>query len=500
MKKDNFFKNSLILTISNSTMGVLRFIFSIILSKVLGPEGIGLYSLIMPIYDLFCCLVCGGLIAAISKETAVYYDRMDYKNLNNSISTCMSFDLIFSIIIALIVFAFAPFISSTVIKDTRALYSIQIICPALIFVALSSIIKGYFYGMSQVTMPAIIDIFEKAIRISVVVLIIKLLNLKGITETVTAVYIALSIGEFISFLLLYIYYKFNKKRFNTSSYKRESRAQLLFNILVVSVPLCINGFLSTAISTASTLIIPRRLVSSGFDYSTSLSMIGKFSGMSLNIVFFPIIVISSMAVVLVPDISQSLSKKDYYGLQSRIQSVLRISLLLGISTMVICTSIPGELGKLFYNRTDLTYYIGFASLSLPFAYTSMTTFSILSGMGKQKTILKNSLITSIEELILLYLLTGIHSINIYGFGISLTITSITSLILNMIEIRKNCYLAISQTRFIVDILTSVLLFLILSIINNIVPNTYLIVKTLLIIILGFSLFFVSTYAFDKSGI
>ena len=68
MGKDTFYRDTFVLTLSNLAMGVLRFMFSIILSRQLGPEGLGLYGLIMPIYDLFCCLVCGGIIAAISRE------------------------------------------------------------------------------------------------------------------------------------------------------------------------------------------------------------------------------------------------------------------------------------------------------------------------------------------------------------------------------------------------------------------------------------------------
>ena len=83
MSKDNFYKNSILLTLSNFSTGILKFVFSIILSIELGAEGVGLYSLIMPIYDLFCCLLCGGMITAISKESSSYYSKGDYTNLRN---------------------------------------------------------------------------------------------------------------------------------------------------------------------------------------------------------------------------------------------------------------------------------------------------------------------------------------------------------------------------------------------------------------------------------
>ena len=57
MIKDNFYKNSFLLTLSNLATGVLGFIFSIYLSKILGPEGMGLYGLVMPIYNLFISIM-----------------------------------------------------------------------------------------------------------------------------------------------------------------------------------------------------------------------------------------------------------------------------------------------------------------------------------------------------------------------------------------------------------------------------------------------------------
>ncbi|WP_158072864.1 oligosaccharide flippase family protein, partial [Clostridium haemolyticum] len=46
MNNNKFLKNSILLTLSNSTTGILKFVFSIILSRELGAEGMGLYALI----------------------------------------------------------------------------------------------------------------------------------------------------------------------------------------------------------------------------------------------------------------------------------------------------------------------------------------------------------------------------------------------------------------------------------------------------------------------
>ena len=499
MIKDNFYRDSIILTVSNLIGGILRFMFSILLSKNLGAEGMGLYSLVMPIYDLFICLICGGMVTAISKEASAHYGINDYGNLNKTIHTSLVFDFVLAIFVAILVFLFSPFISTYIIKDQRTLYSLWVICPALIFVALSSIYKGYFYGISNVKVPAIIDIVEKTVRMVIIVALINFFALRNVTATVTATYISLSIGELISFVLLFIFYKRSKNKFKDYTKKAEGRAQLLFNVLIVSFPLCLNGFLTTIISALSTLIVPRRLVYAGIEYTQSLALIGKFSGMAITIVFFPFIIVMSMATMLTPDISKSVSKNDYNSLEHRIKEVIKISFLLGISTMIICLSIGDSLGKLFFDRYDLGTYIRLAALSAPFMYMSGSTYGILNGLGKQKSLLINSVITAMLQLFLLYILLGIPSINILGYGITLFITSIVGFILNIIVIKKNCYMQFSGVEITIDIFLSIFLYFILKILNSTIPNSMFITKNIVIIVAGFSLLLFSLLLRNKSN-
>lgn len=444
----------------------------------------------MPIYNLFICLICGGIVTAISKIGAEYYAKNDYRNLNKTIHTTLAFNIIWSVIVITFVFILAYPIAAYIIKDPRTLNAVRITCPAMIFIALSNTLKGYFYGTENMSIPAFIDIFEKAVRICILVAVVNLLQLRDVTQTVTAAYAALCIGEFISLIALYTYYKFDRKKHPYSLQKSESRVQLIFDILVISLPLCINGFISTALGTASTLIVPRRLqFGAGVEYGAALAMIGKFTGMAFSIVFFPLIVVGSMSTVLIPDLSQNVSKKDYYSVQNRIMNVLKISFILGLATMIICYSIPEQLGTLFFKRTDLGPYIKFTALSAPIFYVANTTYGILNGLGKQKIILRNSLIVSVTEVALLYILTGIPKINVYGVGLCLIATSVLTLILNMHEIRKSCEINISLVHIIIDLLVGLLVYFVISIIIRFIPDTNFIIKNIIIIFLGFALYF-----------
>jgi stage V sporulation protein B len=489
MSKSNFVKNSFILTLSNLTTHILGFIFSITLSKELGPEGMGLYGLVKPLFMVFTCLSCGGLVTAVSKTAAEYYGKGDYNNLKRTIKTLMTFTFLWSIFISTLLFLFSSTLSTYIIEDTRTANSLKLLCPAIVFIALSNCLKGYFYSTFKITVPACIDIFEKAIRIVILAAVLGSLKVVNVTTTVTGAYFALFIGEFISFIFLYGYYKFNIKKVTSSMTKGESRAQLLFNTIAISFPLLVTKLISSLLSTCSALIIPRRLVSSGIEYKVALGMIGKFNGMAKNIVFFPMVIITSISILLIPDLSTNLSKKHYKSVDNRISKALEISFLLGAATLLISLCIGDNLGFILYKRKDLGNYIKFVSLAAPIFYTASTTYGILNGLGKQKIFLRNSIIVSIVKILFLYILTAIPSINIYGYGITLIITSLISLTLNLLEINKLSHLKVNFFNFIIDILIVIFTYFILVVLTKILPTSMLLLSSILILLSGFLLVF-----------
>lgn len=486
---DKFYKNSFILTLSNLVTGAIGFIFSIVLSRQIGAEGLGLYGIIAPVYILLLGLTSDGLVTALSKISAVYYNKKDFRNLNRTLSTIFFVIIFWSLAIILLVYTNSSFIGSHIIRDPRSILALKIICPALLFVPMSAILKGYYYGIDQFKIAAFIDIFEKFLRVAVFLGTISALSLREIKSTVTAAYFALVVGEFASFILLYAFYKKFKSRNTSNAHKSQNRFQLLYNLLKISCPLCVNGFISSLLSTAATLVLPWRLVHSGMQYGSALSLIGRFSGMALNITFLPFIIVSSISTVLVPDLSLSVSKKDYFSTEKRIIQVFKIAYLIGISTLVVSLTVPDSLGLLLYKRNDLGNFIRFAAAASIFSYVSSPTFGILNGLGKQNVILRNSLIISVQGLILIFILTGIPSINIYGYGISLVVTSLTALILNIREIKKVCELRLPLAEAFIYTVIGAFSFYILRIFSKMIPDSLLIVKSGFTVMLAFLLVF-----------
>jgi stage V sporulation protein B len=488
LAKDNFVKNSFLLISSNVTTGILGFIFSIYLSKVLGAEGMGLYNLVMPIYNLFICLMTAGIVASISKITAVYNQKGEHNNIVKTIRVVSIFNISWALLIGILVFLCAPLLGKYGVNDVRTINAIKVICPAMFCIAISNILKGYFYGTSKITVPAIIDIFEKAMRILTVSLLIYLTNAQTLEGMVTLATVALCIGEFQSLIFLYIYYRYSINKMPISNEKTESGFQLLFDVVIIALPLCLNGFLTNILGTLSTLIVPRRLLFAGFNYTEALALIGKYTGMALSVITIPLIIVTTINTLLIPDLSKTLVLGKQYEASVRIRKVLKVAFLLGIATTIICNIIPGQLGKMFYSRSDLGPYIRFASLTSPIFFPAVTMFGILNGLNRQGIILRNSLIEAVIELICLYIFTGIHSINIFGYSITMLIACTIGFILNMYEVNKHIQLNLNKTNIMIYLIIGFLIFLIINILSKYIFTHSLIINNFIIIGLVFTIF------------
>ena len=203
VRVDKFYKDSFILTLSNMTTSIIAFVFSIILSRELGAEGLGLYGLIMPVYGLLLCFTSEGLITAISRISTVYLSRRDLRNLSKTLSTVFAYVLLWASAVALLVLICNRGIAVHIVGDERAARALMALSPALLFIPLSAVIKGFFYGLGKYKITSSVDIFEKLFRVLILLSAISMFHPDRVDQTVAIAYLALAVGELNSMTILF---------------------------------------------------------------------------------------------------------------------------------------------------------------------------------------------------------------------------------------------------------------------------------------------------------
>src|SRR5690625_1908377 len=210
MTKQTFLQGTLILIIAGMITRFLGCINRIVVARLIGEEGMGLYMMALPTLFLVITLTQFGLPIAIAKRVAeanAVNDQLKIKKIliiSLIITACTSFILTIAMVLG------APYIASTLLTDERTLYPLLAISPIVPIVAISSVLRGYFQGKHNMRPQSYAQVIEQIVRIAFVYLFIKLLLPYGVYFAASGAMFSVVIGEFIS--VLYMLYKFKSTK------------------------------------------------------------------------------------------------------------------------------------------------------------------------------------------------------------------------------------------------------------------------------------------------
>ena len=152
--KDTFFKSTIILLIGGLITKILGMVIKIIMTRIVGVDGISLYMLIFPTFSLFMIISQLGFPTALSK--LISEEKHNNKKLLFSV---IPISVLLNISLILIIIISAPLLSKMLNND-RALYPILAIALVIPFDSLSSILRGYFFG-KQKMIPHILSLITE---------------------------------------------------------------------------------------------------------------------------------------------------------------------------------------------------------------------------------------------------------------------------------------------------------------------------------------------------
>jgi len=419
---------------TNLITGSLSFIYRVFLTRAIGSEGVGVYQLVLPLYLLFITLVSGGITTAVSKLIAEQAPGSNYRNMYKIIKICGITVGIWSLALCSFIFFNSEYLSRYVLKDSRTFFSIMVFTPAIFFISLSAVLKGYFYGLQYVKPPAMIDILEKLIRLGGLLLTTYYLLPLGIEYVCAGVMAAMAAGEFISLVLLYFCYK--AKKAAAVHTKTDSTIHIITKILKTALPLSLSGALTTIMDMITAILIPMQLRAAGYSNSNALSLYGQVTGMVMPLLFFPFIIVASLGITLVPAIATSYATGNWTALNKKCNDSLKITSAIAFASTALFIVFPWELCRIFFKCPEAGNMLFWMSFVCPFEYWQFTLFAVLNGVGKQHVVLKNSILHIVISVICSYFLIPIPSIRIYGFVIGFCASAVLICLWNLADLKR----------------------------------------------------------------
>lgn len=448
MKKTTYLQGAFILSLTNILTGIIAFTYRIFLTKTVGAEGIGIYQLVLPLYYFFITLVSSGLVTTISKLIAENRVKKNFTNIHRIVKIGLIITGIWSFLLAIFIAFNSNFLGTYILKDERTAYPILIFSPAIIFIALSAVLKGYFYGMEKVSIPSTIDIVEKLIRLIILVVITRYFIDHGIVLICAGAMFAMVCGEILSLILLFTFYYYKRNPLIPRT-RIQTNLSIVRNILTPLLPLSISGAIENILDMIDAVLIPSKLVEAGFSKQSALSLYGELTGMVFPLLYFPLIIIASLSTTLIPSIAYSTASNNTIALNKKCNDSMTIASIIGFASAVVFTSYPSELCRIFYNRPETGFLLFWSTFPSIFDYWLFIILAILNGLGFQKKVMECSLSNILIITISIYFLMPIPKLNIYAYIIGFALSSTYVVFRGMHIIKKRTVIRFNLTKIMI---------------------------------------------------
>lgn len=408
MKIKVFIKNTIVLVVTALLLRSIGIIFRVYLADRIGPEGIGLYQLIFSVYMLAATFATTGLSTAVTRLVADNLEK-GRAAVKKIMTTATLLTLAVSFVSSVSVFCFAEQIATIWIKDVRSVSALKILSFSLPFMGISSLIRGYFIARRKTVQPSLVQLFEQAIRIGVIMLCLAKTSDRSIAHSAAAVLFGDTVAEAASCLLHVILYYRDKGRL----IKGGSVSNVLHDTLRISLPLSGIGYMSTALHTAENLLVPIRLNLFYGIRERGLELYGAIRGMVMPILFFPASFLTSLSTMLIPEMSEANTAGRRLEVQSTVKNSLKITFGLSIFVGSCFLFWAEEIGMAIYKSSDVGYIIRVLSPIVPFMYMESVAAGILKGLDRQLSMFGYNLFDSVTRIVAVLLLLPKFGINGY---------------------------------------------------------------------------------------
>lgn len=430
LKIPNLLLSTIILFISNVIVRGLGFLYKIFLSNTIGETGLGIYHMIFNFLMICLALTTTGIPTALSCLIANRKALKDENQTNTLFISTLYITFAVSFLISLGIAFNSKFISLKLLKNEDLNLFVLSICPAVVTITISNILRGYYYGIKKVTIPAIGQVLEQLSKILFVFLLCIYVKDKAFSCYIALLGISIGEATNILYMTIYIYknnylskrYTINIKDFINSS----------IETLKMSLPITCNRMSNVLLQSISSMMIPSRLVLSGITYPKSLSMYGIISGMVMPFVYLPFTVGSALVVNLIPSISQEMALNKYNNVLKKINYSLLLTTVVGVLSSLIFYFFGKEICIIVFKNELAGNYLKAIFLAPLFLSLNQTLSGILHAIRKEFESSVNTILGMILQLILLYFLLPVPSLNIYAYIHTMTFTSMFTCLLHIL--------------------------------------------------------------------
>ena len=384
--------------------GVLTLIFSQVLIKILGlvytlyltnregfgDKGNGICASGYQIYAMLLTISSIGVPNAISKLVSERIAMGDHKGAHRIFKIAFATFALIGLVGSLLLFLGAGIIANSWLRIPEAEMTLVALSPAIFFVAISSVMRGYFNGRQSMKTTARSQTLEQIFKTVLTIIVVEIIAIMSNTSTefmAAGANLATTLATFLGFSYLYLYYKNIRKEIakeikTTVNYKYERVKTIIKKILLVSIPIALTAIMSSINKNIDSFTVVRGL-SNFMSENMATAQYGILGGKVDTLTSLPLSINVAFATALVPAISAAKARKDKKTITKRTSFSLLTSMLIGLPCTVGMYIFAGPiLNLLFPNANEGAVILQISALTIIFTILDQTINGALQGYGK----------------------------------------------------------------------------------------------------------------------
>ena len=424
MKKSKFIKSSVILIIGGFITKILGMTVKIVLTRKIGIETLGLYTLILPTYLLIISLAEYSLPTALN----VLIATKKYNN-KNLLITSLIISFILDFIIMLIFILGSKYIAINLLNQEILTIPLILLTLTLPFITTSNIFRSYYFAKERMLPHTISNILEDLIKLFLIVFFIdQFKNNIAIISFIILTNIASELSSILIFLFKAPKYTIYKDDIKIN--KRNVKA--LFNI---ATPTTLSRLIGSITYFLEPIILTLVLTKQGFTSNYITINYGIINGYVLPLILLPSFFTAAISQALIPIVSEFYTKKNYLAIKRKIKQAMIISLIIGLSYTLIILTKGNFLLELIYNTNKGQDYLKFIAPVFILHYLEHPLLSSLQAMKSAKTNLFVSLVNLFIRTVLLFIILELK-IGFYALLITLSLNIIFTCLYSGYKVNK----------------------------------------------------------------
>lgn len=420
------YKNASVVTGLTVAERALGFLYRVVLSRLLGAEGLGLYQIALSFFSLCLTVGAGGLPVTLSRLSAKSRAENRLQDENAATAAALLLALLGTFPVVLAFYCFGNRLAGT-LSDARALPVLRILLLGECAAACCAVLRGRFWGEKEFFLPSALELAEEIVMVLVGTVLLQTAS-DPVSGAKTAAW-AHTISVFVGCAVAVAAFIWRNGKL--AAPKPQLKPLIKAAAPVVAVRSC-----GALVGSAVAVLLPLALMRTGMESRAATELFGVVSGMVLPLLCMPSTLIGSLALVLVPELSEAHSRRREAQLAKDVERGLQFAFLVACALLPVFFTLGETFGRLaFSNEAAGKLIVRGAWLLLPMSLTVISS-SMLNSMGYEKQTFLFFLFGTATLLLSVLLLPRVCGVYAYllGFGCSHAVNAVCSLAL----LRRRC--------------------------------------------------------------